>query len=343
MLLISYGTRPEWLKVKPVIEELKKRNLPFKTFFTGQHKNLVMPEADFKMIIQDSASQNRLNHVLSLCITNGSFYFEDNKDISYVMVQGDTTSALGMALAAYNCKVKVIHLEAGLRTYDMENPFPEEANRQLIARISDIHFCPTTRSYLNLRNERIESANMHVVGNTALDNLVDYLPKCTYNNKVLVTLHRRENHDKIKTWFTKINKLAQQFCELEFIFPIHPNPNVQKHRNILTDVKVVDPLPHDELLNILVECKAVITDSGGLQEEGSFLKKKVIVCRDETERPEALGITSFLSTPEILHSRFVHHIIEDGPEVNEECPFGDGYAAKKIVDVLEETVYDKVD
>lgn len=343
MLLISYGTRPEWLKVKPVIEELKRRNLLFKTFFTGQHKNLVASEADFKMILHDSPNQNRLNHVLSSCLMMASFYFEENKDITHVMVQGDTTSALAIALAAFNCKRKIIHLEAGLRTYDKENPYPEESNRQLIARIADVHFCPTSISWFNLRNERIND-EIHVVGNTALDNLVPYIDKCENGDVILVTLHRRENHDKIDVWFEMIEYLANDWPHLEFILPIHPNPNVQKHKGILKKVKVVEPLEHFALLEILVKCRGVITDSGGLQEECSFLKKPCLVLRKETERPEALGKTSLLvKEPLDIVGAFYGHIMVGGTnKINDdECPFGDGHSSEKIVDIIEELVYGK--
>ncbi|HYF98634.1 MAG TPA: UDP-N-acetylglucosamine 2-epimerase (non-hydrolyzing) [Candidatus Saccharimonadales bacterium] len=345
MLLISYGTRPEWLKVKPVIEELKKRNLPFFTLFTGQHEHLVEGNsADYRLTIPKEYYVDRLNKILFEVIAGTGALLHESSQIKWVMVQGDTTSALGVALAAFNAGRKVVHLEAGLRTHDLESPYPEEGNRQLISRIAQIHFCPTHTNFINLMNEGKNHYNeKFVVGNTALDNLLNYKERCEYQDKVLVTLHRRENHATIEKWFKSINELAKQFPETEFILPIHPNPNVQKHRHLLTAVKVIDPLPHEELLEILIKCKLVITDSGGLQEEASFFNKKVLVCRDETERPEAVGITSFMSgDPNVITELYHYHVVDSSPEVEQdECPFGDGNAAKQIVDVLLDLVYDQ--
>lgn len=175
--------------------------------------------------------------------------------------------------------------------------------------------------------------DIYVVGNTVLDNLLPYKDKCEYTNKVLITLHRRENHKLIHKWFTEINKLAKSYPDLEFIIPIHPNPDVQKHKGILTHVNVIDPLPHEELLELLVKTKIVITDSGGLQEECSFLNKKCLVCREVTERFEANGLTSFMvRTPQELGYYFDYHI--QHYEINETSPYGDGHASEKIVKIL---------
>ena len=146
-------------------------------------------------------------------------------------------------------------------------------------------------------------------------------------------MHRRENHNLIKKWFTEINELAKNYPDLEFILPIHPNPDVSKHKSILTHVNVINPLPHEDLLEILIKSKIVITDSGGLQEECSFLNKKCLVCREVTERFEANGLTSFMvKTPEELGYYFNHHI--KNYDINEVCPYGDGYAAKKIIKIF---------
>lgn len=338
MLLIAYGTRPEWLKVKPIIEELSKKKLQYRTVFTGQHKDLVTIKADHNITMpEDVVGVDRLNVVLSTCIQNISSIINFSSiKYTHVMVQGDTTSALGVALGAYNNNVKVIHLEAGLRTHDHENPFPEEANRQLISRITSIHLCPTISNSNNLSNEWV-AGDKHVVGNTALDNLVKYTSSCEYDNVVLVTLHRRENHSIIDKWFSAIEKLAGSHPDHKFILPLHPNPNVQKHKVILKNVQVTEPLKHEDLLSILVKCKFVITDSGGIQEEASFFRKKTIVCRKITERPEALGHTSILcdDPDELLkitdQDFFNNYDIMD----NHDCPFGDGKSAKKIVKILQ--------
>ena len=328
MILITYGTRPEWIKVKPLIDEMVKEKIPFKTLFTGQHKDIANFGADYNYNMLELVD-NRLNNIICNCLSMPDEYFDG---ITYVLVQGDTTSALGLAINAFNRKIKIIHLEAGLRTFDFENPYPEEANRQMISRISDINLCPTDYNARCLKSEGITNAT-YVVGNTGLDNLVKYKDKTTYDDIVLVTLHRRENHDIIHEWFEKVNELAIQHPNIRFILPIHPNPNVRKHKEILTNVEVVEPLGHNELLDILVRCKLVITDSGGLQEECSFLNKKCLVCRETTERPESVGATTFMvDSPDSLKGVFNIHI--SNFEVNCKSPFGNGYASKEIVKYL---------
>jgi UDP-N-acetylglucosamine 2-epimerase len=269
----------------------------------------------------DTIIQNLLN--LSETIFDG---------INYVLVQGDTTSALALALAAFNRRIKVIHLEAGLRTHDKENPFPEELNRQIISRLASIHLCPTEENAFNLSLEGIKEG-VYVVGNTGLDHLERYKERCKYGNKILVTLHRRENHEKIREWYKVIEDLAREYNEYEFILPVHPNPNVHQHRYILKTVIATEPLSREDLLDILTQSSLVITDSGGLQEESSYFNKKCLVCRKITERPESLGQTSFLvNSPAELKPIFDLHIKE--PMVNGNCPFGDGKAADQIIQIF---------
>jgi UDP-N-acetylglucosamine 2-epimerase len=328
MILVAYGTRPEWIKIKPLIYEFKKNNIPYKTIFTGQHKDLVTNEADYNLNMVE-ISENRLDNIINNCTNLPDSLFIG---ITHVLVQGDTSSALGLALTAFNRKIKVIHLEAGLRTYNYDNPYPEEINRQLIGRISDINLCPTEYNLKNLINEKVMGES-YVVGNTGLDNLLEYKENTTYDNIVLITLHRRENHDKIDKWFTEIDRLAWEHPNIKFILPIHPNPNVTKHKHILSNVKIIEPLTHKELLDLLVKCKLVITDSGGLQEECSFLNKKCLVCRQTTERPESIGVTTFMVEDiDKLNNMFNEHIYNY--EVNTSSPFGDGFASKKIIEVL---------
>jgi UDP-N-acetylglucosamine 2-epimerase len=328
MILLTYGTRPEYIKIKPIISELKILRIPFKTLFTGQHKDIVSGEYNYKIDMKELSS-NRLDSIIANLMNLSDEIFEG---ITYVLVQGDTTSVVGIALAALHRKMKVIHLEAGLRSYDTENPFPEENNRLIVSTIASIHFCPTIQNAENLYKENINK-NVFVVGNTILDNLISYKGKCDYTNKVLITIHRRENHNIINEWFFEINKLAKAHPELEFILPIHPNPNVLKHKELLTNVTVINPLNHNDLLEILVKTKLVITDSGGIQEECSFFNKKCLVCRKVTERPESVNSTSFLiNEPKDLSSIFETHI--KNHIVNVECPYGDGTSAKQICKIL---------
>jgi UDP-N-acetylglucosamine 2-epimerase (non-hydrolysing) len=340
-ILIVFGTRPEYLKIKPLVDELTARKLEFYTLFTGQHKDIVQANPDFPLSValpEPPAVGNRLVAILAHTTFNLSQVLDVNPHIKFLLVQGDTSSALAGALAAMNHKVKIIHLEAGLRTYDFENPYPEEYNRQLISKITDIHLCPTEENKKNLLNERV-NGDVYVVGNTILDTLISYVPEIEYNNQILVTLHRRENHDKIEKWFKEINRLAMIYDDYEFIFPIHPNPNVQKHKHLLTNVKVIEPLAHDEFIKMLVKCRMVISDSGGIQEECSFFKKKVIVCRKITERPESVGTTSILcAEPEKLISLFTLHNYETNMS-HHKCPYGDGSASKQIVDIFEREIY----
>jgi UDP-N-acetylglucosamine 2-epimerase len=200
-ILFCLGTRPEWLKIKPLINLMDKSE--YDLFFTGQHEDLLNNvEFDYKVSVTNK--NNRLDDIMISCMSNFP-----NKNYDYVLVQGDTGSALGCALASYNRKIKLIHLEAGLRTYDLENPYPEEAYRQIISRISDINLCPTNLSFENLISEKV-TGKIFVVGNTVLDNIVDLKDKTNYGNDVLITLHRRENHDIMDKWIESLNKITEK-------------------------------------------------------------------------------------------------------------------------------------
>lgn len=329
MILFVYGTRPENIKTKPLIDIFDREGFPYKVLFTGQHEDLAAFPYDWRINIDDGL--NRLDSMVQSMMNKLPIYTQYD-DITHVLVQGDTTSVLAIALSAFHNGIKVIHLEAGLRTYDKENPYPEEINRRIVSQITDIHLCSTELSKKNLENELI-GGDKYVVGNTVLDNLLPYGEKCEYGNKVLITMHRRENHDMIDKWFSEINKLAKYYTDLEFILPLHPNPNVQKYKHLLTHVNVVEPMPHEELLNLLVKTRLVITDSGGIQEECSFFNKKCLTCRKITERPEAIGQSTFMvEAPNKLVKIFNKHI--DNYEIDYECPFGDGKSAEKIYDIL---------
>jgi len=322
MTLLCFGTRPEWLKIKPLINLMERGE--YQLLFTGQHPDLLKDvKVDYQIKIQEN--ENRLDQLISDCLLQFP-----KGEFTSVLVQGDTASAFACAVAAFNRQLKIFYLEAGLRSYNMQHPYPEEAYRQMIARIADVNFAPTSLSHGNLANEKVFGRS-YVTGNTVLDNLVPYKEKCEYSNKVLVTLHRRENHSIMQEWFVELDKIALDNPDIEFILPIHPNPNVQKYRHILKHVKVVDPLDHDSLLELLVKCKLVISDSGGLQEEGSFFNKKVIVCRTTTERPEALetGHLHLCKLPADLSKIF--DSLKDNYYIDSKCPYGDGKAAMRIL------------
>lgn len=330
MILLAFGTRPEYLKIKPIIDVFVKNNFDkYRLLFTGQHTDLVK-DIVVDYVINIVNGDNRLDSIISS--TMNTLTNDIWNDISMVLIQGDTTSVLGIALSAFHHNKTVIHLEAGLRTYNKQNPFPEETNRRMVSSIADIHLCPTELSKYNLEVEKTEG-DIYVVGNTILDSLIEYKDKCVYGNKILITLHRRENHHWLDEWFYNINELAKKYTEYEFILPIHPNPNVIKYKNILTHVNIVEPLNHDELINVLINSRLVITDSGGIQEEASFFNKKCLVCRKYTERPEALKQTSFIiNEPNDLIEAFNTHI--NNYVVNYISPFGDGYSSYKIYDII---------
>lgn len=326
MILICFGTRPEWLKIKPLLKLMDKSE--YKLLFTGQHPDLLKDiEVDYK--INMSTGMNRLDNIILDCMV----MFPTDK-FKGVMVQGDTGSAFACALAAFNRQIPIYYLEAGLRSGDLQHPYPEEGYRQMISRIADVNFAPTVLSAQNLKNEGV-FGKIHVVGNTVLDNLKKF-KNGTYNKQILITLHRRENHHMMDKWFQEIENLALKYRDYRFILPIHPNPNVIKHKDILKNVDIINPLNHNEFINILKDCSLVISDSGGIQEESAFFNKKVIVCRKTTERPEGIdtGHLHLCPTPEKLEKLFDNLI--KNCYINRECPYGDGNSAQKIKKLLNE-------
>jgi len=323
-ILLCFGTRPEWLKIKPLIKLMDFWE--YKLLFTGQHPDLLKDvEVDYQ--INMSTTNNRLDSIISDCMLQ----FPEG-DFKGVLVQGDTGSAFGCALAAFNRQLKIYYLEAGLRSGDLQHPYPEEGYRQMIARIADVNFAPTTLSAKNLITEGVHGG-VYISGNSVLDNLVDF-PKPTMENIILITLHRRENHHWMDRWFEEIEKLAVEYPHYTFVLPIHPNPNVKKHRHILKNVTVVEPMEHTHMINTLIKSNLIISDSGGLQEEGSFFNKKVIVCRKTTERPEGIetGHLHLCDSPEDLGELFGKLI--ENPYISTNCPYGDGYTSEKVLKIL---------
>lgn len=326
MIHIVFGTRPEWIKIKPVIDKIHSK-IPYKLICTGQHKELIDKSinhynVEYLAICGDG--KNRLDNIVTSILHNSDQILDGANN---VMVQGDTTSAFAVALAAFHKGVKIIHLEAGLRSWDINNPYPEEFNRIAISNMASIHLCPTIE---NKHNLRYVGGNKYVVGNTVLDDLINIIP--SIGDFVLVTLHRRENLNIIDKWFQVIEDIANS-SNLRFIMPMHINPQIQKYKNIFKKVEVINPIGHSEFIDLLSKCAMVITDSGGIQEESAFLKKKSIVCRQTTERREGEGIFSELCyEPHLLKSIFDSIKIE---LINSPCPYGDGYASDKILQVLE--------
>ena len=324
MILISFGTRPEFIKIKPLIKAFTGK-IPFKLLFTGQHVDLLSDvEGDIhKLTIEDGS--NRLDSIVSSMMNNDAVF----EGVDAVLVQGDTTSVFAVALAAFHRRIKIIHLEAGLRTFNKDHPYPEEFNRRAVSVMADIHLSPTELCTDNLLKEKIDG-KIFTVGNTVLDNLVHIKPE--YTNKSVITMHRRENHHIIPEWFAAFDKLAKDNPQYNFIIPLHPNPNVKKYKNLLKHVEVVEPMDYNNFIELLSKARLVITDSGGLQEESSFFNKKCIVCRETTERVEGMGTFAFMSSPDRVENDF--YLLIDDYIPNDNCPYGDGKSADRITNIL---------
>jgi len=301
MYLICFGTRPELIKCIPLIHKFKEKNISFKTLFSGQHENLIKdfykyidePDFTFTNIMEHGQTLNQLSS--KILLQSNKLFLENT--FSNVMVQGDTTTAYSLALSAFHFQIPVIHLEAGLRTNDKYSPFPEEINRRLISQIASIHLCPTTLSVENLQKEQITNG-VHLVGNTVVD-IYKYIFENTIpsnkiqdiidNNKeyIVVTLHRRENRgDKIHSMWKQLNVLSSKY---KFIYITHPS--LPDSKNILnnTNIILLDPQDYESMVHLISNSKGIITDSGGLQEESVCANKRVLVCRDTTERPETIN------------------------------------------------------
>tara|TARA_A100001015_G_scaffold310178_1_gene411051 strand:- start:4703 stop:5737 length:1035 start_codon:yes stop_codon:yes gene_type:complete len=300
MYLICYGTRPEIIKLFPLIKNFNENNIKFLTLFSGQHKDLYqnfknfIPKPDF--ILEDIMEHNQtLNQLSSKLLNKIDKIFYDN--IKYVIVQGDTTTAFTISLAAFHKKIKIIHLEAGLRTHNKYSPFPEEVNRTLISRIADIHLCPTLESKNNLLNEGIKE-NVYIVGNTVVDSFkiisknysippkIEKIIKNIKNNYLLVTLHRRENRgEKMKIMWKQLNNLSNNN---NIIYITHPSiKNFNEYLN--NKIIICEPVDYISMVFLILNSSGIITDSGGLQEEAVCCNKKILVCRDTTERPETIS------------------------------------------------------
>lgn len=347
MILIAYGTRPEIIKLFPVINELKTKKIPFKTLFSGQQtdlyedvKNLV-PDPDFSFSNYFSG-QNKHNSLgmsyTKICKAAELLFTEHRFD--FIVIQGDTTTAWALAQMAFYNEIKIAHIEAGLRTFDLANPYPEELNRILITQVAYLNFVPTKQAYENLIN--FGAKNVHLVGNTIVD-AVNYFKVSLglheeQSNKVLITLHRRENHKIMGRLFDELQMVAEKNPELELIFPMHPNPEVKRHKSRIKakNIQVIPPIDYPEMLKLISKALFIISDSGGIQEEATCFNKKIIVVRKKTERPETIEIGLGQ-----LAGKNIQNFIEWAKtplSQSTKSPYGDGDAAKKIVQILHEQV-----
>ncbi|MDH3649140.1 MAG: UDP-N-acetylglucosamine 2-epimerase (non-hydrolyzing) [Saprospiraceae bacterium] len=334
MILVCFGTRPEVVKLAPVIWELSNRRIPYKLVFTGQHRELfddvshLVPPPDYHLnIMKDNQT---LCYVLSEIIKEMDKIIRTETP-QLIIVQGDTSTVLASALAAFNNRIPIGHVEAGLRTYDLKSPFPEEANRQIVSRIATYNWAPTQHAVDNLKKEGAQ--NIWMTGNTVIDTCRSFDYPNSYGNKILITLHRRENFGSaMEVMFIQLNQLAEMHPELDFVFPMHPNPQVQKWKHLLAHVSVSGPLSYLDMMKLLSEVKFVITDSGGIQEECAAFRKRVLVCRDTTERPEGIqaGMAKLIGTKITENFAWAN----EQPEWTGINPYGDGNASQHIVDTI---------
>lgn len=362
-IFIVFGTRPEAIKMAPLVKEFKKYPNIFQTKIcvTAQHREMLDQVLDFFEIVPDydldlMKPNQDLYSLTSGIISNIKWCLEDFQP-DYVFVHGDTTTTMASTIAAFYSGAKVCHVEAGLRTHNKRSPFPEEINRQVTGRLCDFHFAPTETSRQNLINENINEDSIVVTGNTVIDallqsadkvnrkpsNLIEKLSRKLENKEIiLVTGHRRENHGEGFVRICKALKIvAMSNTQRMIVYPVHLNPNVQEPVNqILSDVPnvlLIDPLRYEDFIWLMNRSKLIITDSGGVQEEAPSLGKPVLVLRDTTERPEAVeagtvvlvGTNTDLIVKESLDLLNNKERFENMSALHN--PYGDGYASNRIV------------
>jgi UDP-N-acetylglucosamine 2-epimerase (non-hydrolysing) len=352
------GTRPEVIKLAPVVAELR-RNPETESILvaTGQHREMLdqmlrqfelEPDVDLAVMRPDQ----RLSELTAELVRGlGDTLSALRPD--WVLVQGDTTTTLCGALAAFYEAIPVAHVEAGLRSGDDRAPFPEEANRRVVARLTDLHLCPTPRSAANLAAEAVPEERVRVTGNTVIDALLwavgrarelpPPLPRLR-PRRILLTLHRRESHgEAIRNVCVAVRELARR-GDTEVVFPVHRSPAVREAAlPVLAGVEAVhlcEPLDYLDFVHVLDSSDLVLTDSGGIQEEAPTLGKPVLVLRDTTERPEAIeaGVARLVGTrPDVVRSA-ASTLLDDRRAheamAHPENPFGDGRAGERIVRAL---------
>ena len=371
-ILITFGTRPEAIKLAPIIKILPsyKKYFNFKVCSTGQHREMLKQVIDFFEIKPDfkfdiMADNQKLSSLSAKVLgTMDEVFGKFIPDI--VLIQGDTTTAFLTALFSYYNKVKIGHVEAGLRTYDKYNPFPEEINRRLISNIADFNFAPTKTSYDNLIGEKVSKDTICISGNTIVDAInwglekikkyknsiqkLEPFNKIDYNKKIIVvTMHRRESFgNDIMNVCHALKEIAGKYAGVQIVYPVHLNPNVREPVfSLLSNVKnilLIEPLNYESFLCLMNSSYFIITDSGGIQEEAPTLKKPVLVIRKKTEREESLklGFSKLIGTSKETIIKEASNLIENEidymkmmPLIN---PYGDGNAAEKILNFIKENI-----
>ena len=361
-IMSVFGTRPEAIKMAPLVKELGSRpEIESLCCVTAQHRQMldsVLEVFDLKpdWDLDIMTPRQTLSTITSKCLL-GMDEAIDHMKPDMILVHGDTSTTFAGALSAFYHQVPVGHVEAGLRTYDKYSPFPEEMNRKLVSAIADLYFCPTVNNKKNLLNEGVTDG-LFVTGNTVIDALKttvrrDYRFSTTELNELpyetrkicLVTCHRRENYgEPMKNIMLALRQIAEENADVELVYPVHLSPVVREAVAAYLEgtprVHLIDPLPADEMHNLMARCYLVLTDSGGLQEEAPALGKPVLVLRHETERPEAVtagtvklaGVVQSditVMANELIRSREAYDSMAHA--VN---PYGDGHACRRIADAI---------
>jgi len=376
-VLLVFGTRPEAIKMAPLVKEFQKDTTNFETkvCVTAQHREMLDQVLELFEIIPDydlnlmKPGQDLYDITSNVLLGMKDVLSDFKPDV--VLVHGDTTTTSATSLAAFYQQIKVGHVEAGLRTHDIYSPFPEEVNRQITGILANYHFAPTITSKNNLLKENKGSENILVTGNTVIDALFLALDKIKNNQDlelqiknqildfgyridkdkriILVTGHRRENHGHgFINICEALKSIAEQNQTFDIVYPVHLNPNVQKPvKEILSNilnVYLIEPLQYEQFLYIMDKSSFIITDSGGVQEEAPSLGKPVLVMRDTTERPEALeaGTVKLVGTDKNKIIKEAQKLIDDKIEYEKMSkshnPYGDGKACNKIIDFLKESI-----
>ncbi|QKM65635.1 UDP-N-acetylglucosamine 2-epimerase (non-hydrolyzing) [Polynucleobacter tropicus] len=374
-ILLSFGTRPEAIKMAPLIHALKALPNDFEAIVcvTAQHREMLDQALEIFSITPDF-DLNLMRRGQDLHSLTGEMLIAMRDVIqktapNLLLVHGDTTSTFASAIAGFYSNLPVGHIEAGLRTGNILQPFPEEFNRQVVSKIAKWNFAPTERSKLNLLKEGVNPGSIFVTGNTVIDSLYWILQKLDLDDSrrnrwvlelsgvlgfdwqskpfVLITGHRRENHgDNFIQICKALKQLAHRFKAVEFVYPVHPNPAIYEaaHRLLgsIDNIYLIEPLEYEPFILLLKAAYIILTDSGGIQEEAPSLKKPVLVMRDTTERPEGVeaGAIRLVGTDadEIIKnvSELLTNNILYQDMINSDNPYGDGTACQKIISILKD-------
>lgn len=362
-IMLVFGTRPEAIKMCPLVNELKSRSdIQTLVCVTGQHRQMldqvlttfkVVPDYDLSIMKE----RQTLFDVTTNILNKIKEVLEKEKP-NVVLVHGDTSTTFVTSLACFYLQIPVGHVEAGLRTYNIYSPYPEEFNRQAVGIISAYHFAPTELAKENLLKEGKNPDNIYVTGNTAIDALkttvhADYthehLEWAKDSRLIMITAHRRENLGQpMENMFRAIRRVCDEHPDVKAIYPIHMNPVVRETANKLlgddSRIRIIEPLDVLDFHNFLANSYLILTDSGGIQEEAPSLGKPVLVMRDTTERPEGIsaGTLKLVGTEESSIYDSFKSLLENSDEYAKMSmasnPYGDGFACKRIADILSENL-----